>query len=69
MRQLAASLCLATLLGATATPTPFGTPIPGLFDTEFGFSDQLFLTYGVQLGLGERAMLSTGIITPVVGPR
>lgn len=35
----------------------------------FGFPDQLFLSSGLQYGLGKRALLSTSFVVPVVGPR
>lgn len=35
----------------------------------FNFPDQLFLTEGVQLGLGCRSVLSLGVVEPVVGPK
>jgi hypothetical protein len=35
----------------------------------FGFSDQFFVSGGAQIGLGQRAMVSFGVVTPVVGPR
>jgi hypothetical protein len=34
-----------------------------------GLSDQLILTAGVHLGVGERAWLTIGMATPVTGPR
>ena len=37
--------------------------------TRLGFSHQVFLTAGVQMGLGERCLFSAGVTTPVVGPR
>ncbi len=37
--------------------------------TRLGFSDQVFLTVGAQVGLGERCLFSAGVVTPVVGPR
>ena len=35
----------------------------------FGFSDQFFVSGGAQVGLGERALLSFSVVTPVAGPR
>ncbi|MEW4568316.1 hypothetical protein AB1L88_10650 [Tautonia sp. JC769] len=41
------------------------------FDVEdpFGTPDMVNLTYGVNVGLTDRALLSSAIITPVTGPR
>jgi hypothetical protein len=59
--------------GAVETRGPMaeaaGTPLGGLPPPTLGASDQLFLTSGFQFGLGERAALSAGIVTPLVGPR
>jgi hypothetical protein len=56
--------------GPTALGMPAGTP-PALFATSntLTFSNQVFLTSGVQFGLGDRAMLTTGVITPLAGPK
>jgi hypothetical protein len=35
----------------------------------FNFPDQLFVTGAVQFGLGKQAVLSTGVVTPVMGPK
>ena len=41
--------------------------LPG-FDS-LGFPSQVFLSGGVQIGLGERMLLSAGVVVPVAGPR
>lgn len=47
---------------------PFPTDqLPG-FDS-LGFPSQVFLNAGAQFGLGERALLSAGVVVPVAGPR
>ncbi len=52
-----------TTLSGALPPTVFPT------SSNLNFSDQLFITGGLQFGLGDRAVLSTGVVTPVVGPR
>src|SRR5947209_3374828 len=61
----AASVGTVSANGGAAVVPP--TPIPS--SNNLTFSDQLFLTSGVQFGLGERALLSAGIITPLAGPK
>jgi hypothetical protein len=48
---------------------PLPPPPPPQLPSSFGFPDQLFITGGVQFGLGERSLLSAGVVTPVVGPK
>jgi hypothetical protein len=63
--------------GSTQTQTPVNincliTTFPTSqlpVNQSFGFPDQVFLTAGAQLGLGERCMFSAGVVLPVVGPR
>jgi hypothetical protein len=50
--------------GASVAATPFPT-----INNNLSFSNQLFLTSGLQFGLGERALLATGVITPLAGPK
>jgi hypothetical protein len=55
--------------GTPAIPTGVkGEPLP-TGTTPVAFPDQLFLTAGAQVGLGEKTLLSTGVSIPVVGPR
>lgn len=55
------------------TPVPAGTPNVRTFASTGGggltFSHQVFVSPGISLGLGERALLSIGAVTPVAGPR
>lgn len=44
------------------------TVIPNL-QPSFGFNDQVVFTESVQFGLGDRTVISGGVITPVSGPR
>lgn len=37
--------------------------------TRLGFSNQVMINVGAQVGLGERCLLSLGVVTPVAGPR
>ena len=60
----------------TIAGTPIGNagaaiipPTPIFGSNNLTFSDQIFLTSGVQIGLGNRAVFSTGIITPLAGPK
>lgn len=58
--------------GTPAAPAPvaFGmTPPPVSTPTAFNFPNQVFLTEGVQIGLGQRSVLSLGVVEPVVGPK
>jgi hypothetical protein len=54
---------------------PQGTPItlPPLpaaaLPSSIGFPEQLYLTPALQVGLGERTLISGGIVTPLVGPK
>jgi hypothetical protein len=41
--------------------------LPGL--DSFSFPSQVFLSGGFQIGLGERALFSAGVVVPVAGPR
>ena len=53
-------------------PASSGNPVAktGLTTTNsFSFPDQLFLTEGFQLGLGERSVLSAGIVEPLIEPK
>jgi hypothetical protein len=51
-------------------PLPLPAGVPASVDAgTFGFPDQLFLTEGVQLGIGERAVISGGIVEPLMGPK
>lgn len=57
----------AGLPAATASAT---MPVPGaIVSGEFGFSDQVFLTEGLQVGICSRATLSAGVVEPLMGPR
>ena len=60
---------------AGAPNIPAGT-VPGVTDlgpgglsAQYGFSYELSMCPGIQLGLGSRTLLSTNLIVPVLGPR
>ncbi len=56
----------------TSTTAAFPLPPPPAAPTlpsSFGFPDQLFLSGALQFGLGERTLISAGLVSPVVGPR
>ncbi|WP_161602304.1 hypothetical protein [Tautonia marina] len=49
--------------------TPLTHRDPFNVEDPFGTPDMVNLTYGVNVGLADRALLSSAIITPVTGPR
>jgi hypothetical protein len=51
--------CLITTFPASQLPV----------NQSFGFPDQVFLTAGAQVGLGERCLFGAGVVVPVVSPR
>jgi hypothetical protein len=55
----------------TTTFVPFaGTSLPAPpAPSPFTFTDQVFVSGGVQLGLGERWLFSANVVVPVAGPR
>ena len=54
--------------GTAAAPfVPGGTGLTTA--NSFSFPDQLFLTEGFQLGLGQRSVLSAGIVEPLIAPK
>jgi len=59
-----------TFSDANAANDYVGTP-PASVNQAVSLSspDQLFLTVGAGFGLGERALLSAGVVVPVVGPK
>jgi hypothetical protein len=76
------TMSIQALIPVTNTGTPAGqgttTTVPlnsnGTLPTPtapatFGFTDQVFVSGGVQLGLGERWLLSGNVVVPVAGPR
>jgi hypothetical protein len=53
-----------------AGSAPFPVPIPNAtFNGVFGFPTQVFMSEGMQLGLGNRFLLSTAVVTPLAGPK
>ncbi len=63
-------------VGSTVTTIPADITCIGPFPTDqipgldsFSFPSQVFLSGGLQIGLGERALFSAGVVVPVAGPR
>jgi hypothetical protein len=56
---------VTSFVPSNANGTLPAAPIPG----QFLFSDQVFLTGGFSVGLGERWLVSANVVVPVVGPK
>jgi hypothetical protein len=56
---------VTSFVPSNANGTLPAAPIPG----QFLFSDQIFLTGGFSVGLGERWLVSANVVVPVAGPK